>query len=354
VLHRLGPVLTVPANASRFFDEPVRAKSEESAKIGLAWDDQDPYLFNSMYDESLIKYDEQYCTAVSAIGEEYVIPALAYFQDLQKYLPSEFSVIDIGCGQGEFVEQLRTQGIQAAGYDPVLKSHDKDLHARYWSAEEPPADLYVMRCVLPHVPKPWAFLAEISRSSPSTLVLVEFQRLEWIIENKIWYQLSHDHVNLFALSDFSARYKVRDSGTFSNGEWGWTLLDPATYETPVSQVFQYQEGVSALFEARNQALQRIASIKRPVAVWGAAGKGIVLVHALTSFMTTSVIAIDADSHRWNKYLECSGIQVMSPESAMDHLPHDLLILVSNPNHLDQVRKYVNNRFEVQLPIHFAY
>ena len=93
--------------------------------------------------------------------------------------------------------------------------------------KEPPTDLYVMRCVLPHIQRPWEFLGEIAESAPRALVLVEFQRLEWIIENKIWHQLSHDHIYLFSLEDFSSRYKIHESGSFSNGEWGWVLLDPA-------------------------------------------------------------------------------------------------------------------------------
>ncbi len=353
MLHRIGPILSVPANASRFFDQRKQAVDEVESNIGLAWDDKDPYLFNSLYDDSLIKYDEQYCTAVSALGEDYVIPALEYFQNLERYLPINFNVVDIGCGQGEFIEQLKARGIQGVGYDPVLQNPTEYLHSKYWSIEEPPADLYVMRCVLPHIQKPWAFLEEIAQSAPKTLVLVEFQRLEWIIENKIWYQLSHDHINLFSIKDFTSRFTVHEHGTFSNGEWGWVLLDPSNYHLPNYLGFEHQQGVMDLFEARNHTLQQIKKIERPIAIWGAAGKGIVLAHALKSVASKKIIAIDADFHRWHKYLECSGVEVFPPEYSLENLPRDFLILVSNPNHLEQVEMYIGNHLEVRIPSQYA-
>lgn len=353
MLHRIGPTLSVPANASRFFSEKEQAMEESQGSFGLAWDNEDPYFFNALYDHDLIKFDEQYCTSVSALGAEYVIPTLEYFQGLEKHLPKKYTVIDIGCGQGEFVEKLRAKGIQGVGYDPVLRNTNEYLHSQFWSINEPPADLYVMRCVLPHIQQPWKFLTEISKSSPNALVLVEFQRLEWIIENKIWFQLSHDHVNLFSIKDFTSRYDVREYGVFSNGEWGWVLLDPSSFQTSRIIEIADQQGVMKLFETRKKALKKISEINRPIAIWGAAGKGIVLAHAFKMVTSVPIVAIDADFHRWNKYLECSGVKVFPPKYLSANLPSNLLILVSNPNHLEQVEEYVGKQFEVRIPSYFS-
>jgi 2-polyprenyl-3-methyl-5-hydroxy-6-metoxy-1,4-benzoquinol methylase len=97
--------------------------------------------------------------------------------------------IDVGFGQGEFVKSLRELGVEAIGFDPVLRHEDEFLFARYWDAEDSPqADIIVMRCVLPHIPQPWKFLEEIATHQKSALVLIEFQKLEWSLRNKSWYQ----------------------------------------------------------------------------------------------------------------------------------------------------------------------
>lgn len=135
--------------------------------------------------------------------------------------------------KGEFVDELCIRGFNAIGFDSVLRRLDSHLHACYWDPQrDGGADLFVMRCVLPHVPDPWRFLAALAESSPGSLVLIEFQSLEWILAQSIWYQISHDHVNLISIKDFFDRYTVIDSGEFRDSEWAWMLIDPCSFRPP--------------------------------------------------------------------------------------------------------------------------
>jgi hypothetical protein len=347
----LGPTFSLPANASRFFLESDVALSQPLGRIQLEIKEDDPFVFNSLYQSELIAYDQQYCTAVSAVGIKYRIPTLAYIGEILNLLPENPLVIDIGCGQGEFVLSLRNIGIEAIGYDPVLRLASQYLIPEYWAITDTPGDLYVMRCVLPHIQGPWEFISRIASSSPCALVLIEFQRLEWILENAIWYQISHDHVNVFSVKDFEARYEVVKSGTFSNGEWGWVLIKPWKLELCLKQKsppVELKYEFSRLFVEKEIFLSRIKTLGREVIIWGAAGKGIVLANALHG---TSLVkfAIDADSHRWNHYLEGSAVKVLSPTEAGRELSRNSIVLVCNPNHVGQVNDFLGSDFEVTVP-----
>lgn len=350
----LGYDARVPGNASRFFATRRLALQQPDADVRLAWRPEDPYIFNSSFDASLIRHDESYCTSVVDIDRVVQLPTTSYFYDrILAHLPAEPRIIDIGCGQGEFVEHLRHRGLSAEGYDPVLRSGSSYLHRRYWSTGDPPPDLYVMRCVLPHIADPWTFLDELAACSPGGLVLVEFQRAEWILEHQVWYQVSHDHVNIFRADDFAARHHVVDHGTFSAGEWAWVLLAPGR-QGSIQAVPHWDAGpgVRRLSEARSRFLRAMSRSDRPVAVWGAAGKGIVLAHSLAR-QRDGISAIDADPNRWNLYLEGSGVHVDSPESALRTLPPETLVIVCNQNHLDDVRRRVREEFTVVLPVQLA-
>jgi hypothetical protein len=350
-MQSLSPKFNVPANSSRFFNDYLEAIAQPQGRLHLFWDNVDEIIINRDYVPELIRYDSQYCTSVSAIGTEYTIPTLTYFDQVLQFIKKSPVVVDIGCGQGEFVFELRRRDVDAIGFDPVLRSSSSFLIPKFWEPSDEVGDLYVMRCVLPHIQNPWKFLAQISMSAPRALVLIEFQRVEWILEQQIWYQVSHDHVNLFSINDFIERYKVLDSGTFSNGEWGWVLIDPTVYKTYTHRERVMPENYSAsfaeLFNKKELFLSNLAKIDRPIAIWGAAGKGIVLAHAILE-RQAKIISIDADSHRWGSFLEGSGVEVFSPSAAL-RLDKKTLILVCNPNHFDQVKKFIGDQFEVTIP-----
>ena len=215
----LTNAIDVPGNSSRAFKFLEQATSQPRGTIQFGWDYQNPYLRNLKYDASIINYDENYCTSVCSLDTEGVIPTSQYFHQVREVLSSSALVTDVGCGQGEFVRVLRSSGLSAIGFDPVLHEPSEFLFAQFWNPKNAPkTDLVVMRCVLPHIEEPWTFLDQIAKSQPSALVLIEFQRLEWILDTHCWYQFCHDHVNQFSQDDFRRRYEVLLDGQFANGE----------------------------------------------------------------------------------------------------------------------------------------
>ena len=331
----LGYRARVPGNASRFFRTREEALEQPDGEVHLVSDSEDPFIRNASFDASLIRHDQSYCTSVVDLDQVVQLPTSSYFIDrVAPHLHGRRRVVDIGCGQGEFVELLRRSGVAAVGYDPVLRCESPHLHRRYWSPDELPAELYVMRCVLPHIPDPWAFLDELAAANPRCLALVEFQRAEWILENRVWYQVSHDHVNIFRAQDLADRYEVVDQGTFSGGEWAWVLIRPGRRLGPGRRHgddWDPRPDMHRLTDARSRSLDALTRSGRPLTVWGAAGKGIVLAHSLARRDHLSVI--DADPNRWALYLEGSRLRVESPAWALSTLPADTLVLAATPTTL---------------------
>lgn len=208
-----------------------------------------------------------------------------------------------------------------------------------------PADLFVMRCVLPHIPDPWSFLLRIAERHPNSLVLVEFQRLEWILEQGIWYQISHDHVNLFSIADFEAWFDVVDSGTFGNGEWGWVLVRPEVQASQFTPLVPQRQRLLDLLNERARLLAQVQQLG-PVGLWGAAGKGIVLAHALVSAGGWVEVAVDADPHRQGMYMDVTGVPIISPEKAAVAVDNRTPLLVCNPNHLLAIREKFGDRWNL--------
>lgn len=337
----------VPGNVSRYFTSATQARAQPRGRVELAWDDVDPLLVNRAFDEALVRHDAAYLTTSVQPGGTESLPTIEYFDEwVAPHLAPESSIVDVGCGQGEFVSWLRSAGRQAVGYDVVLRAETDHLIRSYWDPRQGSADLIVMRCVLPHIPRPWDFLRAIGETNPDALVLVEYQRLEFILRHLLWFQLSHDHVNQFTWRDFTDRFDVTGRGTFAGGEWEWVLVRPGTWRSPSPRGCAYAAGIRELAEARSRAMERASATEHPLAVWGAAGKGAMIADALAGSGASPLVAVDRDPRKHGLFMEGSGAEVLSPEEAREALPDQATILVANPRHVRDVREFVAGRFTV--------
>jgi SAM-dependent methyltransferase len=201
-IKNIGPLMKVPANASRLFETIDESIRQPIGEIQLAASSEHEYIVNLAFNISKIRYDLNYCTSNKFHLEE----SKVYFKRLLPKLAGFNSFVEIGCGQGEFIECLKGLGFDAVGFDPTLKQSTNYLFSQLWTLSNerdfiPNIDslntLYIMRCVLPHIPEPYSFLDSIFEQHPNAGVLIEFQRRDYIEQNKVWPQISHDSVWVF-------------------------------------------------------------------------------------------------------------------------------------------------------------
>lgn len=342
-------IALTPANVSRLHRTPQQAVNQPPGSVSFAANASTGLIQNRLFDASLIAYDDSYCTTCSAPNSRDHIPTLTYWGRLIPFINPLSRIVDIGCGQGEFVLALRARGYDAIGCDPVLREErSPHLVRRVWD-EDVSGDLFVMRCVLPHLPDPIGFLERLRSANPHALVLIEYQRLEWTLRNSTWAQICHDHVNLFLESDFRSRYSVPASGRFGDGEWGWVLMDLSTDPSQApSSLTKHRRWdakdlvrrIDLLLAQRTEFCSGLVDAG-PIYLWGAAGKGSVAAHALQSAGADVRGAIDLDVRRHGLHLEGSGVKVRGPEFlTQDH--RGCRLLVCNPCHVRDVEEMTSN------------
>ena len=337
----------VPGNVSRLFKTKQEALLQKKAKIELVQDEAcGGHIHNRLYDPSLISHDLNYCTS----NILHLKDSMSVINDIQGFIHEldDLKVVDIGCGQGEFVAELSSIGLLAYGYDPVLRYDSGNLFPKYFeesdiAAYSDSAVLFTMRCVLPHIENPWAFLDQLldsEQGAPRKYAYIEYQQTEWIAKNGIWQQISHDHVNLFTKLDFQRRYHVVNTGEFAHGEWRWILVAKSDglltpFEAPAISI----SNINELMEKRQKDLERISELDYPLAIYGAAGKGAMLAHAISSSFPVNeeLVAVDQDSNRTGLFLECSGTEVKPLDFLRNKQQKERRIIVANPNHLSWLK-----------------
>jgi hypothetical protein len=349
-------IAELPANASRLFKTCDEAKTQSLGKLELDIHPNGHHVFNKSFDISKINYDLNYNTENTFHFQQ----TLEYFPGLSKFLTKFSRFTEIGCGQGEFVEYLRSNGFNAFGYDPVLRESNKYLFNIEWSLGEEENlksemvmsnTLYIMRCVLPHISDPFKFLDNIFEEYPDSAILIEFQNKEWIEQKKLWPQISHDHVNIFSKRDFEKRYTILNSGDFSNYEWTYVLLQRKIQSFSYSGEGEFLSKLlkmEDIFETRKKEISLLQATDRPIVIFGAAGKGIVAGFTLINEGVNVIYAIDGNVKHQGLYMECSGIRVITEAETKAKLSSKTIILIANPNHIQYVSKLYAGKFTLAI------
>lgn len=377
--------ISVPANSSRLFSSVEEAKSQPTALLKLepfVGSANEGYLFNKEFDATKIKHDGSYC-AENQFHEENSWKNLFNILERLKQNSRYIQVIDIGCGQGEIVSKCEGVGFSAIGFDPTLRQTSSNLIKHYYSAGSLRANdlhnsnalhIFVLRCVLPHINNPLEFLNDIFNEFPASMIYVEFQNLDIVLKRKAWYSFMHDHVNYFTIDSFRS-YNIIDSGNF--GEWSWVCLsarslqaadcdsfakDPRNFVSNSSSADKSKgrdwmamlAEAESVIEQQQQSLNQISQVlmNSTLVVYGAAGKGINFSYAAEiSGLFVSIMAVDISENRHGKFMECSGVQILSLDEFSKTNKSTAGVVILNKEHWG----YARNRLDctnifITLPI----
>ncbi|MEP6835991.1 MAG: methyltransferase domain-containing protein [Gemmatimonas sp.] len=241
---------------------------------------------------------------------------------VERFALANRRVIEVGCGDGNYLDHLRAAGALVTGNEPstpfralaVERGHT--VMSGYIGANTPaqggPYDAFVTRQVLEHVPNPRDFLAGITSSLVEGAVgLIEVPCIEQTMRHQRYFDFFPDHLNYFTKGVLSRLleqqgFEVLGLEEGMNGEFtvAFVRWSPRT-------------GVGALqcsLDNTTRELQTFAAAERKagrrVAAWGAGGKGIASLTA--AGLTDLAYVIDSDPHKQGKRLPGVGLLVVPP------------------------------------------
>jgi len=241
---------------------------------------------------------------------------------VQRFGLSEKRVIEVGCGDGNYLEYLHQAGANVAGveassrFQAMARKRGLTVFSGYVSRENPipeaPWDGFVTRQVLEHVPDPNSFLQGIRASLASSAVgLVEVPSLEQSINGGRFYDFFVDHPNYF--STHTLRYALERNGfevieisRGMGGEYNVALMR-------VAQGFEFtglQQMVDTLAQEISAFIESYRSTGKRVAIWGAGGKGVAAL-AVANIRDIAYV-VDSDHYKQGLFTPVSHFPVVAP------------------------------------------
>lgn len=260
-------------------------------------------------------------------------------------------VLEIGCGDGHFLQILQEEGTQAFGIEPsrkaLLLARQKGLSVveGYLSKDSQipnqPFDAFVNFHVLEHVPDPNEFLGSVAGVlRPGAFGLIEVPSFEQILEHRRFYDFLLDHLSYFSQdtlrfalekNGFKAREIVRNW----EGEHLVAFVEKAANGASAQPRPSAKDNNSKLSEIQTQVTKlRLelgefmdAQLKqgKRVAVWGASLQGLTVL-AVTGVKGIAYV-IDSSPAKQGRFTPVSHLPIVGPERLREE-PVDAVIVVA--------------------------
>jgi len=323
------------------------------------------FVFNGTFDSTLLDYNQEYdnnqtCSAAFELHLE------DRARRVLEVCEAGRNIIEIGCGQGQFLHkllQLSDSGTQAVGFDPSYAADGPDFNKRLRFQREffpPPnykaqAEAVVCRHVIEHIGEPVEFLASLQNSLDGSQAPVrlffETPCLEWILRNRVFWDLFYEHCSLFnreslALAFETAGFRVDSIEHVFGGQYLW--LEAVLESTPHSPVARRNGGLDRLAEEFGEQEHEQTSLWRAtvgrlnergaVALWGAGAKGVTLANLIDPQADRLACVVDLNPRKQGCFLPGSGHPIVAPRQ-LDSLGVQSVIVL-NENYTTEIRQLV--------------
>lgn len=358
-------VKNVPAHSVLICTTESEALGYPKGDIELAFCSNCGFICNVAFDPGLHQYSSRY-EATQGFSTTFTAFHTRFAKQLiEKYNLHNKEIIEIGCGNGEFLALLCELGQnRGLGFDPAyiedrLTSHAKDrirFVKDFYSAKyvDLQADLICCKMTLEHIQSPLDLIKSIRRNigmRSDTVVVVQVPDTTRILEECAFWDIYYEHCsyfsqwslgNLFKASgfevlslstDYDDQYLIVEARPVGADRLAHVPQSKEIFSL-THKVADFARNCSRRIEAWHERLRRMRQEGKRVVIWGAGSKAVAF---LTTLDITDQVecAIDINPHKNKTYLPGTGHKVVMPNSLKDRPPD--VVVIMNPIYLDDIK-----------------
>ena len=262
-------------------------------------------------------------------------------------------IIEIGCGNGEYLSIMQGLGAAAYGLEYGEKSVERCLEKglRVFRGfvspdsekmSEGPFDGFFTLNFLEHIPDPNSWLRGIaSNMTESAAGLVEVPNFDMILKNNLFSEFIGDHLFYFTRETLTA---VLERNGFEVVEWCeiWHdyILSATVKKRKSLDVSHFYSAQAALKAELDRFIG--SSGGGGVAIWGA-GHQAFAVMSLADLAGKIKYVVDSAPFKQGRYTPATHIPIVSPE-ALRTDPADSIIVMA-ASYSDEVAAIIRDRFK---------
>ncbi len=319
----------VPVHQNLTAADPPAARALPQGTLAMAACTACGFVFNRAFDAARLRYGAGYDNA-QAHSPHFA----GYLDALAGHLVRRgvrgLRVVEVGCGQGDFLRRLAAAGNACVGFDPAYAGPPQAGGIRYerrlYGPDcEVPADVVVCRHVIEHVADPAALLGAIRaalRSAPAARLFIETPCVRAILRRRVLWDFFYEHCSLFSARTLRAALAgagfapgaVRHvfAGQYLLAEaMPGTAAPPAGAGSVPDLAARYGRAEPALLAGWRRRLDAMAA-DGGVALWGAGAKGATLAALADPDARRIDCLIDVNPAKQGRFLPGTAHAILPP------------------------------------------
>jgi SAM-dependent methyltransferase len=344
---------------------PSRKEASQfpTGEISLAFCTECGFITNTTFDPHVAEYSERY-EETQAFSERFVTFARSLARHwVERYDLRGKSVLEIGCGKGEFLVMLAEAGIgRGIGIDPGLDPQRiQTIHADKleWIPGFFPEDYdvgdfdaIVCRHTLEHISPVGDFMREVRATidgRPDKVVLFELPDVRRVLEEVAFWDIYYEHCSYFGVGSLArlferSGFEVLDVAYAFEDQY--VILEARPLPVGATPTPWPADDIQELFDAVREFerryeeatagwSRRLAALRqdgRTAVVWGAGSKA---VSFLAHTGANVEVAVDINPHKHGMYIAGTGHRIVAPGDLVAIDPD--LVIAMNPIYLAEIQ-----------------
>jgi SAM-dependent methyltransferase len=323
------------------------------------------FIWNGAFDPTRMHYEDDY-ESTQAMSPTFN----AFHERLARDLIERFDlhgkrVVELGCGQGEFITMLaEIGGNEGYGFDRVIRhpgTTGKVTFIKDWYADryrDLAPDFVCCKMTLEHVQDVSTFLRSLRRTvgdRPESVIFFMIPEITRILSLRAFWDIYYEHCSYWSPGSLARAFRI--AGFDPIKVWtdygdqyvliaarpgsgsGDVLLNEEPPAALAAQVRRFAQGVAADRALWRQCLDGLRRAGRKTVLWGGGSKAV-------AFLTTLDVregieyAVDINPRRSGTFLAGTGQQIVAPEFLAQYRPD--VVIVMSPIYLPEIRTQLDN------------
>ena len=284
------------------------------------------------------------CIRASGLSEEMAKEKTEYYREIfDKYDLIGKEVVEIGCGNGEFLRIIKAAGANPYGIEHKIDAVEQLNKEGYkvlkaYPGEDDMSELenrfegFTCTQFLEHAPNPALFLSGIAGILKDNAVgIVEVPNFDMMKEKLLMTEFIADHVMYFTSDTLRLMLEVNGFTVLScEQHWHDYVLTAVVRKRSKADLTAFNEEKERLVKELNSFVSSVKSANRRLAVWGASHQALAII-GIAGIADSIEYIVDSAPFKQGLYTPGSHLYVAAPDNLKEDPVDTVLIMAASYN-----------------------